>query len=59
MRWKLLLGCFAKMTIQFVDFLELENYDFVFNPLLIDVANKLKANEKYLKSTSFKTKSSY
>ena len=39
MRWKLLLGCFAKMTTQFVDFLELENYDFVFNPLLIDVAN--------------------
>ena len=48
-----------KITTQFVDFLEIENYDFVFNPLLIDVANKLKANEKYFKSTSFKTKSSY
>ena len=33
------------MATQFVDFLEIENYDFVFNPLLIDVANKLKANE--------------
>ena len=33
------------MTTQFVDFLEIENYDFVFNPLLIDVANKLKASE--------------
>ena len=29
-----------------VDFLGIENFNFVFNPLLIDVANKLIANEK-------------
>ena len=35
-----------KMTIQYVDFLRVENVNFIINPLLIDVANKLKVDEK-------------
>ena len=35
-----------KMTIQYVDFLEVENFNFIINPMLIDVANKLKVVEK-------------
>ena len=34
------------MTIQYVDFLEVENFNFIINPVLIDVANKLKVDEK-------------
>ena len=35
-----------KMTTQYVDFLRVENVNFIINPLLIDVANKLKVDEK-------------
>ena len=35
-----------KMTIQYVDFLGVENFNFIINPVLIDVANKLKVDEK-------------
>ena len=35
-----------KMTTQYVDFLGVENFNFIINPLLIDVANKLKVDEK-------------
>ena len=35
-----------KITTQSVEFLGVENFNFIINPLLIDVANKLKANEK-------------
>ena len=35
-----------KMTTQYVDFLGVENFNFIINPLLIDVANKLKEEEK-------------
>ena len=35
-----------KMTTQYVDFLGVENFNFTINPLLIDVANKLKIDEK-------------
>ena len=35
-----------KMTTQYVDFLRVENFNFIINPLLIDVANKLKLDEK-------------
>ena len=35
-----------KMTTQHVDFLGVENFNFIINPLLIDVANKLKVDEK-------------
>ena len=34
------------MTTQYVDFLEVENFNFIINPLLIDVANKLKVDKK-------------
>lgn len=33
-------------TTQYIDFLGVENFDFVFNSFLIEVVNKLKANEK-------------
>ena len=35
-----------KMTIQYVDFLGVENFNFIINPVLVDVANKLKVDEK-------------
>ena len=35
-----------KMTTQHVDFLGVENFKFIINPLLIDVAIKLKVDEK-------------
>ena len=35
-----------KMTTQYVDFLGVENFNFIINPFLIDVANKLKVDEK-------------
>ena len=34
------------MTTPYVDFHGVENFNFIINPLLIDVANKLKADEK-------------
>ena len=34
-----------KMTTQYVDFLRVENFNFIINPLLIDVANKLKVDD--------------
>ena len=34
------------MTTQYVDFLGVENFNFIINPLLIDVANKLKVDKK-------------
>lgn len=34
-----------KMTTQYVYFLGVENFNFIINPLLIDVANKLKVDE--------------
>ena len=35
-----------EMTTQYVDFLRVENFNFIINPLLIDVVNKQKADEK-------------
>ena len=35
-----------KTTTQYVDFLRVENFNFIINPLLIDVANKLKVGVK-------------
>ncbi|KAL0011890.1 hypothetical protein SO802_006998 [Lithocarpus litseifolius] len=35
-----------KMTTRYVDFPGVENFNFVINPLLIDVANKLKVSEE-------------
>ena len=40
-----------KMTTQYVDFLRVENFNFIINPLLIDVANKLKVDEKKFYAT--------
>ena len=34
-----------KMTILYVDFFGVENFNFVINPVLIDVSNKLKVDE--------------
>ena len=43
-----------KMTIQYVDhFLGVENFNFIINPLLIDVANKLKVDEKKFYATLY------
>ena len=42
-----------KMTTQYVDFLGVENFDFIINPLLIDVANKLKGGEKKYYATLY------
>ena len=42
-----------KMTIQYVDFLEVENFNFTINPSLIDVANKLKVDEKKFYTTLY------
>ena len=40
-----------KMTIQYIDFLGVENFNFIINPVLIDVANKLKVDEKKFYAT--------
>ena len=40
-----------KMTIQYVDFLGVENFNVIINPVLIDVANKLKIDEKKFYAT--------
>ena len=42
-----------KMTIQYVDFLRVENFNFIINPVLIDVANKLKVDEKNFYTTFY------
>ena len=42
-----------KMTAQYVDFLGVEIFNFITNPLLIDVANKLKVDEKKFYSTFY------
>ena len=42
-----------KMTIQYVDFLGVENFNFIINPMLIDVANKLKVDEKKFYATFY------
>ena len=42
-----------KMTTKSIDFLGVEHFDFIINPLLIDVANELKANEKKFYATIF------
>ena len=53
-----------KMTTQYVDFLGVENFNFIIYPLLIDVANKLRVDEKKFYATlyegfKFQTGSSY
>ena len=42
-----------KMTIQYFDFLGVENFNFIINPVLIDVANKLKVDEKKFDATLY------
>ena len=42
-----------KMTIQYVHFLRVENFNFMINPVLIDVANKLKVDEKKFYATFY------
>ena len=42
-----------KMTIQYVDFLGVEDFNFIINLVLIDVANKLKVNEKKFYATFY------
>ena len=42
-----------KMTIQYVDFLGVKNFNFIINPVLIDVANKLKVDEKKFYATFY------
>ena len=42
-----------KMTTQYVDFLGVENFNFIINPMLIDVANKLKVNENKFYATLY------
>ena len=42
-----------KMMTQYVDFLGVENFNFIINPLLIDVAYKLKVNEKKFYATLY------
>ena len=41
------------MTIQYVDFLGVENFNFIINPLLIDVTNKLKVDENKFYATLY------
>ena len=41
------------MTTQYVDFLGVEHFNFIINPLLIDVANKLKVDEKKFCATLY------
>ena len=42
-----------KMTTQYVNFLGVENFNFIINLLLIDVANKLKVDEKKFCATLY------
>ena len=42
-----------KMTTQYVDFLGVENFNFIIIPLLIDVANKLKVDEEKFYGTLY------
>ena len=42
-----------KMTTKYVDFLGVENINFITNPLLIDVANKLKVEENKFYATFY------
>ena len=42
-----------KMTTQYVDFLGVQNFNFIIGPLLIDVANKLKVDENKFYSTLY------
>ena len=42
-----------KMTIQYVDFLGVENFNFIISPVLIDVANKLKVDKKKFYATFY------
>ena len=42
-----------RMTTQYVDFLGVENFNFIINHLLIDVANKLKVDKKKFYATSY------
>ena len=42
-----------KMTTQYVSFLEVDNFNFIINLLLIDVANKLKLDEKKFYATLY------
>ena len=42
-----------KMTTQYVDFLGVENFDFIINPLLNDVTNKLKVDVKKFYATLY------
>ena len=42
-----------EMTIQYVDFLGVENFNFIINPVLIDVANELKVDEKNFYATFY------
>ena len=42
-----------KMTTQYVDFLGVENFNFIINPLLIDVTNKLRVDEKKFYATLY------
>ena len=44
---------FPKMTTKSIDFHGVEHFDFIIYPLLIDVANELKANEKKFYATIF------
>ena len=42
-----------KMTTQYVDFLGVENFNFIINSMFIDVANKLKVDEKKFYATLY------
>ena len=42
-----------KMATQYVDFLEVENFNFIINLLWIDVTNKLKLDEKKFYATLY------
>ena len=42
-----------KMTTQYVDFLGVENFNFIINPLLIDVGNKLKVDDEKFYATFY------
>ena len=43
-----------KMTTQYVDFLGVEDFNFIINLLLIDVTNKLRIDEKKFYATLYK-----
>ena len=42
-----------KMTTPYVDFHGVENFNFIINPLLIDVANKLKVDDNKFHATLY------